>query len=92
MDLGILISNVDDEHKTEFKEKILSNLGHDYDFYKNLINTYGKNNGSINKTADELFMHKNSIQYRLNKLYEITGYNPRNLDDYVILRLSFILD
>lgn len=36
-------------------------------------------------------MHKNSVQYRLDRLHELTGYNPRNLDDYVILRLAFLL-
>lgn len=36
------------------------------------------NNGSIEKTANMLFIHKNTLQYKLNRLYELTGYNPRH--------------
>ncbi len=36
-----------------------------------------------------MYMHKNSIQYRLNKLKELTGYDPRNFNDYVILWFAF---
>ncbi|UBX38311.1 helix-turn-helix domain-containing protein [Enterococcus lactis] len=36
-------------------------------------------------------VHKNTLQYRLNKLHSLTGYNPRNYDDYLILKLAFLL-
>lgn len=33
---------------------------------------------SVEKTANHLFIHKNTLQYKLNKLYELTGHNPRH--------------
>ena len=37
-------------------------------------------NGSIGRTAQELFLHKNTLQYRLNKLRETTGHDPRSME------------
>ena len=34
--------------------------------------------GSIEKTSNHLFIHKNTLQYKLNKLTELTGHNPRH--------------
>ncbi|MEQ6376316.1 sugar diacid recognition domain-containing protein [Bacillaceae bacterium S4-13-56] len=50
-------------------------------------------NQSINETADKLFVHKNTVQYRLKKIKELTGYDPRKFQDGVLLNvaLSFYL-
>lgn len=53
-----------------------------------LILSYAKHNGSLKEISQELFLHKNTIQYRLNKIAEVTGYNPRNIKDFVILYLT----
>nr|WP_245169601.1 helix-turn-helix domain-containing protein [Enterococcus faecium] len=52
---------------------------------------FSKNNGSIKNCSEELFIHKNTLQYRLNKFHSLTGYTPRNYDDYHILKLAFLL-
>lgn len=36
--------------------------------------------GSVNMTADRLFLHKNTVQYKLKKLASITGYDPRSIE------------
>lgn len=92
MDLGILLSELDYNTISPFVNKVLGMLSEkDFEFYNALINVYGDKNGSIKKVSEALYMHKNSIQYRLDKLHELTGYNPRNLNDYTILRLAFLL-
>jgi len=35
--------------------------------------------GSITLTAQKLFIHKNTLQYKLKKLKEKTGYDPRSI-------------
>lgn len=50
-----------------------------------LILSYAEHDGSLQEIAQELFLHKNTIQYRLNKIAEKTGYNPRKLKDFSIL-------
>ncbi len=92
MDLGILLTNISNHNKVDFSKKILKNLNDmEITFYEKLINVYGLYNGSITQMSEHLFLHKNTIQYRLNKLYELTTYNPRNYNDYVILKLAFVL-
>jgi carbohydrate diacid regulator len=45
-------------------------------------------NQSINKTAERLFIHKNTLQYRLIKIKEVTGYDPRVFEEAVLLYLG----
>ncbi|MBU5265660.1 CdaR family transcriptional regulator [Virgibacillus proomii] len=53
--------------------------------------TYVKENGEMAKTADKLFIHRNTLAYRLDKIYEITGKNPKNLQDLIELKIGQIL-
>lgn len=39
---------------------------------------YFENMYNISKTAEELFIHRNSLMYRLNKIQELTGKNVKN--------------
>ncbi len=43
-----------------------------------LISAYFKYNGSLLKMSEALFLHKNTLQYKLNKLQEYTGVDIRN--------------
>lgn len=91
-DLEILLTSADKESLSKYRNTVLSNIDEeDFDLYSNLIKSYVKNNGSIKKCADELFVHKNTIQYRLNKLAAITGYNPRNINDLIRLYIGFMI-
>ena len=50
-----------------------------------LLRSYVENNRSIARTAEELFIHKNTVQTQLNRIYERTGYNPRDSKDLTLL-------
>ncbi|KFI45573.1 helix-turn-helix domain-containing protein [Bifidobacterium bohemicum] len=52
---------------------------------------YTSHNGSVIHAAEELFIHKNTLQNHLNRIGEDTGYNPRELSDYAVLSLALIL-
>lgn len=92
MDIGLILNHVSDTDKENYLRKVLSRLTkEEIKDYLKILHVYGKYNGSINKCSQKLFIHKNTLQYKLNKLAKLTGYNPRNLDDYVILKLAFLL-
>ncbi|NLZ93519.1 MAG: hypothetical protein GX922_05840 [Firmicutes bacterium] len=55
------------------------------------LKVFFKNNSSINAAADELYIHKNTLQYRLNKIHKLTGFNPRVFNEAVILYFSLLL-
>jgi carbohydrate diacid regulator len=72
-----ILKDIDEETKNEIKE---------------IIDVYIEFNGSINKASDSLFIHKNTMQYRLNKIHTLTGYNPREIKDLIKLYIALQLD
>lgn len=93
LDLGILLGSIKKDRIKKFKEVVLKDISdEDYNIYKDLIKIYATNNQSITKCAEDLFVHKNTVQYRLNKLRDITGLDPRNVEDFIRLYLAFILN
>lgn len=56
-----------------------------------LLRCFVENNGSINGTATNLCIHKNTLQYRLTKLKTITGYDARNIKDSIPLYLAMLI-
>ncbi|WHX38586.1 sugar diacid recognition domain-containing protein [Mesobacillus sp. AQ2] len=47
-------------------------------------------NGDMNSAAKMLFIHRNTLRYRLDKITEITGKDPRKTTDLLHLYLSFL--
>ncbi len=93
LDIGLLLEDILDDTKTNFVNKIFKNMDKDERSKSiEILIKYFENNGSINKTADELFLHKNTLQYRLNKIKKLTGYDPRVIEDMVVLYLAVILN
>ncbi len=92
LDLGILLPNIGQEKIVEFTEKVLGSIDEkEFESFYEIFNIYKKNNGSIKNASAELFMHKNTLQYQLNKIEKLTGYDPRNLKDFSTLDLAFTL-
>lgn len=88
LDIDILLDNIPENTKKEYSEKIFKNLDiGDIDILK----TYFNNSCSLKKTSEDLFIHKNTLQYSLNKIYDKSGFNPRNFEDSIILYLALIL-
>lgn len=44
--------------------------------------------GSIKATAEALHIHKNTLQYRLKKVKEVTGFDPRDINDSTLLQIA----
>lgn len=90
-DLELLLASIDKEILINYKNIFTKNIKKNYEMYQDLINSYVRNNGSISKISQELYIHKNTVQYRLNKTKELTGYNPRDLEDLIKLYLAFLI-
>ncbi len=92
LDLDILFKDIDKNKSNDYLKKIFKNLSSKEidDYYTNFIE-YVEANGSLQKASENLFIHKNTLQYRLDGIYKETGYNPRNLRDMVNLYIAFKL-
>ena len=55
------------------------------------LETFFEHNLNVSTTAKALFMHRNSFHYRLDKLKDKTGLDPRNFRDalFISLELNF---
>lgn len=86
--LDILLGALPPHIRTRYLERTISKLtGNDIQ----LLHVYYSSNLSLQQTADHLFLHKNTVQYQLNRINKITGFNPRTFEDAVILYLALEL-
>lgn len=54
------------------------------------LNMYYECNANVEKTAQSLFVHKNTIKYRLQRVQELTGLDVRNHDENFRLYLAVL--
>ena len=55
------------------------------------VSAYLDSGGSIEATARAMFIHANTVRYRLKRVGDITGYNPQNPRDAFTLRVALAL-
>lgn len=55
------------------------------------VATYLDSGGSIEATARAMFIHPNTVRYRLKRVGELTGYSPGNPRDAFTLRVALTL-
>ncbi len=58
-----------------FKDSTLEEI----DQWIGLLNIFYEEEGSVASAANRMFIHKNTLQYKLNKIKERTGYDPRSI-------------
>ena len=56
-----------------------------------VLQIYLKHNGSVKETADELYVHRNTVNYKLNRISEILNLNLSSLDTRLQLTLGFMM-
>lgn len=88
LDLEMIIGGLDLAIKRKYKEKTIQGLS---DEDKQLLKVYYEENMSLSAAGQKLFLHKNTLQYKLNRIKKITGYNPRVFRDAVILYMAIYL-
>ena len=74
----LIVSEISDKTKENLVHKVFASASPaEIEELSTLILALYKNNGSIKQTAAQLFLHKNTVQYKLNRITENTGLNPR---------------
>lgn len=92
VDMDLLLQTIPYHNRTSFYNKIFAEcFNKELDSYMQLLRTLIENNGSINQTAEQLYLHKNTVQYRLSKLKELTGYDPRVMKELVPLYVGLLI-
>ena len=92
MGFPILISQLPDVKKHPFIGHYKTILDNDKngELRQSLV-TFIETNGEIHKTAERLFIHRNTLHYRLDKIKELTGVDPKKLNGLIELYTSMLL-
>lgn len=56
------------------------------------LKVFIENNGSIQQTAEVLYVHRNTINYKVSKIKKITGMNVTDLDNLLLIKLAFNIE
>ena len=56
-----------------------------------IINKFFENTMNVTQTADQLYIHRNTLVYRLEKLEKATGLNIRNFDDALTFKIALMV-
>ena len=83
--LELILSGLGEEEKKEFLSRTTASLTEEE---LHIIRTYFEQDMSLHDTSEQLFLHKNTLQYKLNHIYKKTGLNPRKFKDAVLLYLA----
>lgn len=84
-----LIYRLDQQTSERFAKRILKNLD---EVNVKTLTTFFDHNLNIQKAADHLYVHRNTLIYRLNKIAERTGLDPRKFDHALSLQLALWID
>lgn len=89
LDLELLLASTSTETRQRFLEKTIRPLN---EKERMIIDTYFSLDMSLKQTGETLFLHKNTLQYQLDKIARITGYDPRIFREAVLLYLALRLE
>jgi carbohydrate diacid regulator len=91
-DLGMtgLIGITDPRTRQELAGHILGPLDSEPDLLHTL-HVYFEENCSPVSTSTRLYIHRNTLTYRLDKIMSLTGLDPKRFTDAMLIRLALIL-
>ena len=80
LNMELFTDELSDTVKREYIHKIFRGMGEEEIFHAvQILEIYYNTGGSINKSAEQLFIHKNTMQNRLKQIQAKTGHDPRSI-------------
>ena len=55
------------------------------------VSKFFENNLNVSETSRQLYIHRNTLVYRLDKLQKMTGLDLRNFDDAIIFKITLMV-
>ncbi|MDQ1913530.1 PucR family transcriptional regulator ligand-binding domain-containing protein [Paenibacillus sp. GD4] len=96
-ELGVyrILGSLDDKYDTELKSLYADTVGrlaaydelHDASLVATL-ESYFANNGSVSDTADQLYVHVNTVKYRLQKIEQLTDCGVHDAEQRLLLHIG----
>ena len=91
--LGRLLYNIPGEEVEAYLNKhinidLLSQIDEET---LNLLESFFANDLSLAETSRKMFIHRNTLIYRLDKFADLTGYDVRKFSDAITVKISLML-
>ena len=74
--------------KEVFKRGSIDNLDQETLF---TIQKFFENNLNVSETSRKLFVHRNTLVYRLEKIKKLTGLDLREFDDAIVFKVALMV-
>ena len=87
--LEVIVDSISDEMKLRMYEKFASKISNLDEEMIRTIEIYFKCGLNTSEAAKELFIHRNTLLYRLDKIQKITSYDIRQFNNAMLLRIMF---
>jgi carbohydrate diacid regulator len=84
------IADMSELQRNDIKAERLAHLLEKNDELIKTLQVYLSCNLNANETASRLIIHRNTLNYRLNRIYTITGKDPKNILELVELLFMLI--
>lgn len=82
LNLDLYITKIPLNDRVSFIDNFLSDLKtEEIEAMINLLKIYYEEDGSIEKISNRLFIHRNTLQYQIQKIIQATKKDPRKLSD-----------
>lgn len=88
LDLKLLLADVAPHVRDSYLKKILGRLSKED---VKVLEAYYDSGMALKKTAENLYIHQNTLQYKLKRIRDISGYDSRDFKEAVILYIGLKL-
>jgi Purine catabolism regulatory protein-like family. len=94
LELNYLFQHIPPDILSGYSDNLLLPLLEKDEEYKSemlkTLEAYMASEGNVNETAKELFVHRNTVLYRLEKISELLDVNLRKISDLLQLKLALL--
>lgn len=80
-----LLEQLNDHTKEHFSKRVIGTLS---EKYIETLQQFIEQDLNIEKCSRSMYIHRNSLIYRLKKIKECTGYDPQNISDIITLQIA----
>lgn len=85
--IEIILESLPEDVQTLYSEKLLNSLS---EKELTILKAYLSHNLSLKSTAEYLNIHKNTLQYQLDRIEHSSGLNPRRFQDAFLLHFALL--
>jgi carbohydrate diacid regulator len=89
LNMEIITGDISIQSKREYISRIFRNFNEEEIAEAiQILEIFYEEEGSIKNAAEKLFIHKNTLQYKLKKIMNTTGYDPRSISQASLFYLA----